>query len=479
MSADKISLDLKEILDASVEAKYNNISQEEFHSRMVRSGLTRSTIEAISKAKGEPEWMTKLRIKGLELFEKIPTPNWLPAVVSNLDVSQLQIYVRPDVDKTSSWDEIPSDIRGYYEKIGVPQSEQKFLGGLVAQLDSESIYENVKGEVRKKGVVMLSMDDAVKKYPDMTKEYFMRIFPMSDHKFSALHAALWSGGVFVYVPKGVKVAMPVEGYFIIGSELEGQFEHTLMIADEGSSIHFIEGCSAPQLKKDSFHDGMVELYAKKNSYLKFTTVQNWSKNVINFNNKRAWADENSTVEWVEGSLGAKVSLVYPTTILRGRGASSTSLVVTMASGEGDWKDSGSKMIHAAPDTRSKVVNKNIGFNGGVNVYRGLIRVDKGAKGAKAFVKCDSLMLDERTKAYTYPHNQVLEEDADVAHEAHTLRMNEDQLFYLQNRGIDEKESVSMLVLGFVDDIMRGLPFEYAAMLNKVIKLELEKLGAVA
>jgi len=273
--------------------------------------------------------------------------------------------------------------------------------------------------------------------------------------------------------------MPVEGYFIIGSELEGQFEHTLMIADEGSSIHFIEGCSAPQLKKDSFHDGMVELYAKKNSYLKFTTVQNWSKNVINFNNKRAWADENSTVEWVEGSLGAKVSLVYPTTILRGRGASSTSLVVTMASGEGDWKDSGSKMIHAAPDTRSKVVNKNIGFNGGVNVYRGLIRVDKGAKGAKAFVKCDSLMLDERTKAYTYPHNQVLEEDADVAHEAHTLRMNEDQLFYLQNRGIDEKESVSMLVLGFVDDIMRGLPFEYAAMLNKVIKLELEKLGAVA
>ncbi|BBD72737.1 Fe-S cluster assembly protein SufB [Sulfodiicoccus acidiphilus] len=479
MSAEKINLDLKEILDASVEAKYNNISQEEFHSRMVRSGLTRSTIEAISKAKGEPEWMTRLRVKGLELFEKIPTPNWLPAVVANLDVSQLQIYVKPDVDKTSSWDQIPTEIRNYYEKIGVPQSEQKFLGGLVAQLDSESIYENVKGEVQRKGVVMLSMDDAVKKYPDMTKEYFMKIFPMSDHKFAALHAALWSGGVFVYVPKGVRVSMPVEGYFIIGSELEGQFEHTLMIADEGSWIHFIEGCSAPQLKKDSFHDGMVELYAKKNSYLKFTTVQNWSKNVINFNNKRAWADENATVEWVEGSLGAKVSLVYPTTILRGRGASSTSLVVTMASGEGDWKDSGSKMIHAAPDTRSKVVNKNIGFNGGVNVYRGLIRVDKGAKGAKAFVKCDSLMLDEKTKAYTYPHNQVLEEDADVAHEAHTLRMNEDQLFYLQNRGIDEKESVSMLVLGFVDDIMRGLPFEYAAMLNKVIKLELEKLGAVA
>ncbi|ACP35391.1 FeS assembly protein SufB [Sulfolobus islandicus Y.G.57.14] len=479
MQEDKISLDLHEIINATIDAKYNKLNQLEFHRRIVESGLSRSTIEEISRIKKEPEWMLKLRLKGLELFEKLPTPNWLPDVLSSLDISALELYVKPGVDKAQSWEELPPEIRKYYDELGIPESEKKFLGGLVAVLESEPIYSNVKVELMKKGVVMLPIDEAVNKYPDLMKEYFMKIFPASDHKFAALHGALWSGGVFVYVPKNVKITTPVEGFFVIGSELEGQFEHTLLIADEGSYIHFIEGCTAPQLKKYSFHDGMVELYAKKNAYIKFTTIQNWSKNVINFNNKRAWADENSTVEWVEGSLGSKYSFVYPSTILRGKNASSTSLVVTMTSGEGEWKDSGSKMIHAAPYTKSKVVNKNIGFNGGVNVYRGLIKVNKGAVGSKAFVKCDSLMLDDKTKAYTYPHNQVLEEDADVGHEAHTFRMNEDQLFYLMTRGIDEKEATSMLVLGFIDEIMKELPFEYATMLNKVIKLELDKLGAVA
>ncbi|ACP48655.1 FeS assembly protein SufB [Sulfolobus islandicus Y.N.15.51] len=479
MQEDKISLDLHEIINATIDAKYNKLNQLEFHRRIVESGLSRSTIEEISRIKKEPEWMLKLRLKGLELFEKLPTPNWLPDVLSSLDISALELYVKPGVDKAQSWEELPPEIRKYYDELGIPESEKKFLGGLVAVLESEPIYSNVKVELMKKGVVMLPIDEAVNKYPDLMKEYFMKIFPASDHKFAALHGALWSGGVFVYVPKNVKITTPVEGFFVIGSELEGQFEHTLLIADEGSYIHFIEGCTAPQLKKYSFHDGMVELYAKKNAYIKFTTIQNWSKNVINFNNKRAWADENSTVEWVEGSLGSKYSFVYPSTILRGKNASSTSLVVTMTSGESEWKDSGSKMIHAAPYTKSKVVNKNIGFNGGVNVYRGLIKVNKGAVGSKAFVKCDSLMLDDKTKAYTYPHNQVLEEDADVGHEAHTFRMNEDQLFYLMTRGIDEKEATSMLVLGFIDEIMKELPFEYATMLNKVIKLELDKLGAVA
>ncbi|MEM0173199.1 MAG: Fe-S cluster assembly protein SufB, partial [Sulfolobaceae archaeon] len=393
--------------------------------------------------------------------------------------SKLEIYVKPDVEKTTEWDKIPPEIRQYYEKLGIPETEQKVLGGLVAVFESEPIYENVKAELRKKGVIMMTPEDAMHKYPDIMKEYFMKIFPPSDHKFAALHGALWSGGVFVYVPKGVRINNPVEGFFIIGSEMMGQFEHTLLIADEGSYIHFIEGCSAPMFTKFSFHDGMVELYAKKNAYIKFTTIQNWSKSVINFNNKRAWADENSTVEWVEGSLGSKYSFVYPSTILRGKGASSSSLVVTMTTGEGEWKDSGSKMIHNAPYTKSKVINKNIGFGGGVNIYRGLIRVNKGATYSKAFVKCDSLMLDDKTKAYTYPHNQVLEENAEVAHEAHTFRMNEDQLFYLTARGLEEKEAISMLVLGFIDEIMKELPFEYATVLNKVIKLELDKLGAVA
>ncbi|MEM3349475.1 MAG: Fe-S cluster assembly protein SufB [Saccharolobus sp.] len=479
MKEDKISLDLNEIINASIDAKYNNLSQLEFHRRIVESGLSRSTIEEISKIKKEPEWMLKLRLKSLELFEKLPTPNWLPDVLGTLNISDLELYVKPSVEKAQSWEELPTEIRDYYDKLGIPESERKFLGGLVAVLESEPIYSSVKTELQKKGVVMLPIDEAVTKYPDLMKEYFMKIFPASDHKFAALHGALWSGGVFVYVPKNVKITTPVEGFFVVGSELEGQFEHTLLIADEGSYIHFIEGCSSPQFKKYSFHDGMVELYGKKDSYIKFTTIQNWSKNMINFNNKRAWADENVTVEWVEGSLGSKYSFVYPSTILRGKGATSTSLVVTMTSGEGEWKDSGSKMIHAAPYTKSKVVNKNIGFNGGINVYRGLVRVNKGAIGSKAFVKCDSLMLDDKTKAYTYPHNQVLEEDADVAHEAHTFRMSEDQLFYLMTRGINDKEATSMLVLGFIDEIMKELPFEYATMLNKVIKLELDKLGAVA
>jgi Fe-S cluster assembly protein SufB len=479
LQEEKISVDINEIINAAIEAKNNNLTQQEFHKRVVESGLSKDVIVEISRIKKEPEWMLRLRLKSLELFEKLPTPNWLPDFLSELDVSKMEIYIKPDVERTSDWSQIPPEIRKYYEQLGIPQAEQQYLGGLVATFESEPIYSNVKQELQKKGVIMMPPEEAVQKYPDVMKEYFTKIFPVSDHKFAALHGALWSGGVFVYVPKGVKISIPVEGFFIIGSEMEGQFEHTLLIADEGSYIHFIEGCSAPQFKKFSFHDGMVELYAKKNAYIKFTTVQNWSKNVINFNNKRAWADENATVEWVEGSLGSKYSFVYPSTILRGRNASSTSLVVTLASGEGEWKDSGSKMIHAAPYTRSKVINKNIGFNGGVNIYRGLIKVNKGAVGSKAFVKCDSLMLDEKTKAYTFPHNQVFEEDADVAHEAHTFRMNEDQLFYLMNRGIDEKEAISMLVLGFIDEIMKELPFEYATMLNKVIKLELDKLGAVA
>ncbi|MGC9105630.1 MAG: Fe-S cluster assembly protein SufB, partial [Thermoprotei archaeon] len=394
----KYSVDLNEIINAAIDVKNKVIDQVEFRRRVVESGLTKDVVQEISKIKKEPEWMTRLRLKALELFEKLPTPNWLPEVLSELDISKLEIYVKPDVERVSSWDEVPEEIKKYYDALGIPESERKYLGGLVAVFESEPIYANVKAELQKKGVIMMPPEEALHKYGDVLKEYFAKIFPPSDHKFAALHTALWSGGVFVYVPKGVKVNYPVEGFFVIGSEMEGQFEHTLLIADEGSYIHFIEGCSAPQFKKFSFHDGAVELYAKKGAYIKFTTVQNWSKNVINFNNKRAWADERATVEWVEGSLGSKYSFVYPSTILRGEGASSTSLVVTLASGENEWKDSGSKMIHAAPSTRSKVVNKNIGFNGGVNVYRGLIRVNKGAKNARAFVKCDSLMLDDKTKA---------------------------------------------------------------------------------
>ncbi|GGP21424.1 Fe-S cluster assembly protein SufB [Thermocladium modestius] len=442
----------------------------------VRGKLTKDVVEEISKLKGEPEWMRQLRVRNLELFNKLPMPNWV-AAVNEIDLEELINYAKPSTHQANDWDQLPSDIKSYYESIGLPELEAKALSGLGAQLDSEIIYLNVKKQLNEKGVILMSMEEAVQKYPDMVRQYFMKIFP-PEHKFAALHGALWSGGVFVYVPPGVKIEAPLEAFFLISNALEGQFEHTLLVADKNSYIHFIEGCSAPRFSKTSFHDGMVELYAHEGAHIKFTTVQNWSKNVINFNNKRAIGEARSFIEWVEASIGSRASYVYPSTVLKGEGASTSIVGITMANGN-HWKENGAKVYHDAPNTSSKIVNKSISANGGSVVYRGLVFVRKGAKGAKSHVVCDSLVLDSSSKAYTIPHDQVFEEEATVTHEATTGRISEDKLYYLRSRGFTEDEAKSLVVLGFIQDVTEGLPFEYAMTLNKVISMEFSKYGKLA
>ena len=442
----------------------------------IKGKITEDVIREISKVKKEPEWMLRLRLKSLELFNKLPMPNWLKGI-EMLDLDTMAHYVKPDIEMSSSWDEIPKEIREYYEKIGIPELEARILHGLSAQYESETIYHKMKKSLEDKGVVMIPMEEAVQKYPDVIKRYFLKIFPPSEHKFAALHGALWSGGVFVYIPKNVRVEAPIEAFFLIGRAFESQFEHTLLIADENSYIYFIEGCTAPMYKGFSFHDGMVELYAHRGAHIRFTTFQNWSKHVINFNNKRAIAEENARVDWVEGSIGSMLTYVYPSTVLRGRNSSSRSVVFTLAKGH-YMKDSGSKMIHIGENTKSRIVNKSISMDGGINIYRGVIRIPRGARNAVANVECESLILDDHSYAYTYPHNQIEEPTASVSHEATTLRLTEDQIFYLASRGLDEDDAKNLLIMGFLDELFIEVPFEVANILKKVLEIEFEKLGGV-
>ena len=442
----------------------------------LRGRIERGMVEEISRMKREPDWMLRLRLRALDEFERIPYPRWVTGV-DGLNLEEISTYVSPDAQRAGSWNDLPGDIREYYEKLGIPELEARFLSGLTAVFDSETVYSRMKEYLESLGVILLPMEEAVQRYPDLVREHFSRVFPPSDHKFAALHTALWSGGAFVYVPKGVRVPQPIEAYFIIGGSLEGQFEHTLIVADEGSEMSFIEGCSAPMLKKYSFHDGMVEIHALKGSKVKFITVQNWSRNVINFNNKRAIAEEDATVEWVEGSIGSRITYTYPSTILRGRGSRTSNVVVGVANGP-YMKDTGSKVVHAAPDTRSSIVSKSISNGGGVNVYRGLVRILKGATNSVSHVECSSLIMDEGSKAHTYPHVQLEEPTASASHEATTSRLTEDQLFYLRSRGLKEGEAKSLIVLGFLQGIMQDLPIEYVSVLTKVIQVEFSEVGGL-
>ncbi|MCE4612852.1 MAG: Fe-S cluster assembly protein SufB [Desulfurococcales archaeon] len=443
----------------------------------LKGKISRSLIEEISKIKKEPDWMRRLRLRSLELFNKLPMPRWIIGI-EEIDLEALAHYVKPEgVERARDWDEIPKEIRKYYERLGLPELEARILSGLVAVYESETIYAKMKEYLQRKGVIVLPLEEAVQKYPDLVKKYFLKIFPPSDHKFAALHGALWSGGTFIYVPPGVKVREPIESFFLIGRQGEGQFEHSLIVADEGAYVHWIEGCSAPRFLGYSFHNGMVEAYAHKNATVKITTIQNWSRNVINFNNKRGIAEEGARLDWVEGSIGSRMTYVYPSTILKGDYSSSRSAVVTVSKGP-YIKDSGSKIVHVGAHTRSKIINKSISAEGGVNVYRGIVRIVRGAKYANAHVECDSLILDSKSKAHTFPHNQVDEPTAMVSHEAKTGRLSEQQLFYMTSRGLSEDEAKSLIVLGFLDEIMVELPVEYANVLHKVVQLEFSELGAV-
>ncbi|ALV63491.1 Iron-sulfur cluster assembly protein SufB [Thermococcus sp. 2319x1] len=443
----------------------------------LKGKISRETVEELSRIKKEPEWMLRHRLRALELFEKLPMPRWVVGI-EELDLDNLILYTKPELEKeVRDWDDLPENIRKTFERLNIPEIEKKFLSGLTAVFDSESVYSQLKEEFEKKGIIMLPMEEAVKKYPDLVKRYFGKVFPPGEHKFSALHHALWSGGAFVYIPKGVRVPFPIEAFFVIGSALEGQFEHTLLVADEGSYVHFIEGCSAPMYKGFSFHDGMVEIYAHKNATVKFTTIQNWSRNVINFNNKRAIIEENAYVEWIEGSIGSYITYTYPSSVLKGDGARTAQYVVSLSNGP-YLKDTGAKSFHVGRNTSSKIVSKSISANGGTNIYRGLVRIAKGAKNSTATVSCDSLILDEESRAYTYPHNQNDEPSASIIHEATTGRLSEDKLFYLNARGIKEEEAKSLIVLGFISEVLEGLPFEYVEVLKKVIELEFSEVGGV-
>ncbi|BEP16696.1 Fe-S cluster assembly protein SufB [Pyrofollis japonicus] len=442
----------------------------------IRGRIERGLVEEISRIKKEPDWMRRFRLRALELFYKLPMPNWVLGI-EEIDLDEIAAYVKPEAEPAETWEELPQWIRDYYSRLGLPEAEAKALSGMTAVFDSEAVLNVVKKELQEKGVILLPMEEAMRKYPDLVKQYFGRVFPPADHKFAALHHALWSGGAFVYVPPGVKLRQPIEAFFFIGSELEGQFEHTLLIAGENSYIEFIEGCAAPMLKRFSFHDGMVEIYAHKGSRVHFYTIQNWSRDIINFNNKRAIAEENAYVEWLEGSIGSRITYTYPSTVLKGRGASTRNVSVAIANGP-YIKDTGGKAIHAAPDTKSHIVSKSISSNGGLSIYRGLVRINRGAKNSFSHVQCDSLVLDKKSKAYTYPRNEVDEPTAEVSHEASVGRLSEEQLFYMASRGLTEGEAKALIVLGFIKSVLGHLPLETASILSKVIELEFSELGAV-
>ncbi|WP_054857228.1 Fe-S cluster assembly protein SufB [Vulcanisaeta sp. JCM 16159] len=441
----------------------------------IRGKITRDVIEEISRVRGEPDWMRRLRLRALEMFEKQPWPNWLP-LEGNIDLESLVLYAKPSVERVRSWDELPKELREYYEALRIPELEARVLSGVIGQVDGGVVYENTKKDLEKADVIAMSMDEAVRRYPDLVKQYFARVFP-PEYKFASLNIALWGGGVFVYVPPGVHVKMPIELVILISSAGIGQFEHSLIVVSENASAEFIVACAAPVFTGLSLHDGMTEAYIHKGARVRLVDLKNWSRDVIYFGNNRAIVEENASVDWLSGSLGGKATIVYPMSVLKGVNSRTTVTSVALANGP-TWKEEGAKIFHSAPHTYSKVVSKGVSLNGGTSVYRGLVYVREGAKYAKSSVSCESLILDDRSRAYTIPHEQVFEETATVTHEAYTGRIGEDKLFYLRSRGLSEEEARSLIVLGYFHDIMVNLPVEYVSIFNKAIELELSRMGGV-
>ncbi len=437
-------------------------------------GLTRATVVDISAQKGEPAWMLDKRLKAFELFETAPFPAWGPSL-SGLDVARITYFVRPDTQESKTWDDVPAEIRDTFEKLGIPQAEREALGGVGAQYDSDMVYHNLKADLAAKGVIFENMDVAVHLYPELVREYFMtNCVPVHDHKFAMLHAAVWSGGTFIYVPKGVKVEIPLQAYFRMNTERGGQFEHTLIIADEGSDVHYIEGCSAPRFETAALHAGCVEIFVKKGARVRYSSIENWSKNTFNLNTKRAVVDERGMIEWLNGNLGSGTTMLYPMSILRGRGAKSDYLGIAFA-GPGQVQDTGHKLALVAPDCSANVVSKSLSGGGGRSTYRGLVKITGGAERATVKVQCDALMLDGLSTSTTTPVMRVERADTTLAHEASVGRLGDSELFYLQSRGLTEAEATRTLVAGFLEPIVRELPLEYAVELVKLIELEMDSV----
>lgn len=437
-------------------------------------GLTEETVRAISASKNEPEWMLEFRLKALEYFQSKPLPTWGPDL-SAINFDEITYYTKPTENPRSSWEELPPEIKETYDRLGLPEAEQKWLAGVGAQYDSEMVYHNIREDLKKRGVIFTDVETAVKEHPELVQRYFATVVPPNDNKFAALNSAVWSGGSFVYVPPGVQLEIPLQAYFRVNTQSFGQFERTLIIADEGSFVHYIEGCTAPVFSKDSLHAAVVEIIALKGARIRYSTVQNWSTNMYNLVTKRAVVYDDGLMEWVDGNIGSKVTMKYPAIFLKGPGARGEVLSIAFA-GSGQHQDTGAKIIHLADNTSSVVTSKSISRGGGISSYRGLVMAKPGLKNIKTKVECDALILDGSSVSNTYPRIDIRSTGATIEHEARVSRISEDQLFYLMSRGIDEKEAAAMIVNGFVAPLVKELPMEYAVELNRLIELEME--GAV-
>lgn len=452
------------------EYQYGFSDPEDYHFKS-RKGLDEEMVTQISDIKGEPEWMKEFRLKSLEYFWNRPTPTW-GGDLSDLDYNDIYYYVRASESAGKTWDDVPEYIKNTFEKLGIPEAERKFLAGVGAQYESEVVYHSLREDLENQGVIFLDMDAALKEYPEIVKQYMGTIIPPNDNKFAALNSAVWSGGSFVYVPKGVKVEIPLQAYFRINAENMGQFERTLIIVEEDAYVHYVEGCTAPTYTTNSLHSAVVEIIVKEGGRCRYTTIQNWSKNTYNLVTKRAAAYKNATMEWVDGNLGSKLTMKYPAVWLMEPGARGEVLSVAFATDD-MHQDAGAKMTHVAPNTSSQIISKSISKGTGRSTYRGLVKVHKGASNVKANVVCDALLLDEESRTDTYPYMEIEEEQVSIGHEATVSKVAEEQLFYLQSRGVSEADAMSMIVSGFIEPVAKELPLEYAVELNRLIQLEME------
>ncbi|PXW91411.1 iron-regulated ABC transporter membrane component SufB [Streptohalobacillus salinus] len=434
-------------------------------------GLTEKVVREISNIKDEPEWMLDYRLKALKHFYNTPMPQW-GGDLSELDFDEITYYVKPSERSEVSWDEVPEEIKRTFDKLGIPEAEQKYLAGVSAQYESEVVYHSLKEDLSNLGIIFKDTDTALKENEDLFREYFGKVIPYTDNKFSALNSAVWSGGSFIYVPKGVKTDTPLQAYFRINSENMGQFERTLIIVDEGASVHYVEGCTAPVFTTNSLHSAVVEIYVKKDGYCRYTTIQNWANNVYNLVTKRATAGANATMEWVDGNIGSKLTMKYPAVLLKGEGARGMTLSIAIA-GKGQHQDAGAKMIHLAPNTSSTIVSKSIAKQGGKVSYRGIVHFGRKADGARSNIECDTLIMDNQSASDTIPYNEILNENISLEHEAKVSKVSEEQLFYLMSRGISEQEATEMIVMGFIEPFTKELPMEYAVEMNRLISFEME------
>ncbi|HEX9028032.1 MAG TPA: Fe-S cluster assembly protein SufB [Anaerolineales bacterium] len=434
-------------------------------------GLSREIVEMISTMKGEPEWMLEFRLRALDHFMKRPMPTW-GADLSKLDLDNIFYYVKPTESEGKTWDDVPETIKNTFDKLGIPEAERKFLAGVGAQYESEMVYHKIQESLSKQGVIFLSIEDGLRQHPDLFRDYFGTVIPIEDNKFAALNSAVWSGGSFIYIPKGVKVELPLQAYFRLNVANIGQFERTLIIADEGAQVHYVEGCTAPTYTTDSFHSGVIEIMVKKNARVRYTTIQNWSTNVYNLVTQRAMVHEGGTMEWVDANLGSKVTMKYPSCYLIGPRAHGEILSMAFA-GPGQHQDAGGKVIHVAPHTSSKITSKSISKGTGRASYRGLLKVYKGALDVKSNVVCDALLLDDQARSDTYPSIEVDEQDVTIGHEASVSKVGEEQLFYLMSRGLSQEQATTMVVSGFIEPLVKELPMEYAIEMNRLIQLQME------